>query len=478
MDMLIGGQRIGGTERIEVKNPATEEIIDTVPAATEEDLELALQSAREGFEEWSAKSIFERNQILYRYAALVEAHRKELQVLLCRENGKNIKNTYMEFDAVHALFTGYAEKAAHLCGSTLPSGNQMTSAREDLVFTRWEPLGVVACLVPFNFPVDLYAEKVAPALAAGNAVIVKPPTDCPLTIMRLVELLHEAGVPPKAAQVVTGRGEVIGKKLLSDPRIAAVSLTGSNQVGVETYQKAAANLTRVFLELGGNDAFIVNEDADVDLAVAEAVFGRMGNCGQTCCASKRFIVHRKIEDTFVTKLTAALEQVKIGDPMNPNLDEGCLISQSAAEQVERQVQYTLDQGAECVLGGKRYDRVYFQPTVLTHVTKDMDIAKDLEIFGPVFPIIPFDTQEEALQIANQSCYGLMGAVFSQNLRTAMTMASKMQCGGVVINGASDFRSSEMPFGGYKNSGIGREGILHTLEEMMQEKSYVFKQAFQ
>ena len=304
--MLIGGKRVSGGRIIEIVDPARNEVIDTVPFASEEELELALASSQEGYREWSGMTILERNRILYRYAALVEEHRAELRTLLCRENGKNIKNTDMEFDAVNALFTGYAEQAAHLYGNTMPNGNQMTSPAEDLVFTRWEPLGVVVCLIPFNFPVDLYAEKVAPALAAGNAVIIKPPTDCPLTIMRLVELLHEAGVPPKAAQVVTGRGGAVGDKLISDPRIAAVSLTGSNEVGVDAYRKAAENLTRVFLELGGNDAFVVLADADVDLAVSEAVYGRMGNCGQTCCASKRFIVHRSIEKEFTEKLIAAL----------------------------------------------------------------------------------------------------------------------------------------------------------------------------
>lgn len=474
MDMLIGGKRVSGTRIIDVVDPAKNEVVDTVPFASEEDLELALSSSLEGYREWSSMTILERNRILHHYAALVEDHRAELRMLLCRENGKNIKNTDMEFDAVNALFTGYAEQAAHLYGNTMPNGNQLTSPAEDLVFTRWESIGVVVCLIPFNFPVDLYAEKVAPALAAGNAVIIKPPTDCPLTIMRLVELLHEAGVPPKAAQVVTGRGGAIGDRLISDPRIAAVSLTGSNEVGVDAYRKAAENLTRVFLELGGNDAFVVLEDADIDLAVSEAIYGRMGNCGQTCCASKRFIVQSSIEKEFTEKLIAALRQVRIGDPIDPEMDEGCMINESAAERVQRQVEHTVAQGAVCALGGKVYDRVYFQPTVLTCVTKEMDIATDLEIFGPVFPVIAFDQQEEALEIANQSCYGLMGAVFSRDLRTAMTFAERMQCGGVVINGASDYRSSEMPFGGYKKSGLGREGVSRTLCEMMQEKTYVFK----
>ena len=230
----------------------------------------------------------------------------------------------------------------------------------------------------------------------------------------------------------------------------------------------------MFLELGGNDAFVVLEDADIDLAVSEAIYGRMGNCGQTCCASKRFIVQSSIEKEFTEKLIAALRQVRIGDPIDPEMDEGCMINESAAERVQRQVEHTVAQGAVCALGGKVYDRVYFQPTVLTCVTKEMDIATDLEIFGPVFPVIAFDQQEEALEIANQSCYGLMGAVFSRDLRTAMTFAERMQCGGVVINGASDYRSSEMPFGGYKKSGLGREGVSRTLCEMMQEKTYVFK----
>ena len=200
----------------------------------------------------------------------------------------------------------------------------------------------------------------------------------------------------------------------------------------------------------------------------------MGNCGQTCCASKRFLVHRAVKDVFTEKLVAALKKVKIGDPTDPELDEGCMISAAAAERVEEQVNVAIAQGARCILGGKRYERVYFPATVLVDVKRDMDVAKDLEIFGPVFPIISFDSIEEAIDIANQSSYGLMGAVFSRDLRTAMIAAQKMQCGGVVINGASDFRSSEMPFGGYKKSGLGREGISSTLLEFMQEKTYVFK----
>ena len=184
-----------------------------------------------------------------------------------------------------------------------------------------------------------------------------------------------------------------------------------------------------------------------------------------------------MEEEFTGKLADSLGKVRIGDPMDPDLDEGCMISRAAARQVEEQVRYTVSQGAACILGGKVYDGVYFPPTILTGVTKEMDIAKDLEIFGPVFPIIPFRTMDEAVEIANQSCYGLMGAVFSKDIRTALSAAGRMQCGGVVINGASDFRSSEMPFGGYKKSGIGREGISGTLREMMQEKTYVMKQVF-
>lgn len=474
MKIPIAGALTGeNREQIPVLNPVTNEQIDTVPCVTKEDIDFAVEAAKEGQTEWGALSQQSRNKIMRKFVELYEQDRHELATLLSRETGKILSESEGEMDSCTNLTNGYCEKAAHMYGNCLPGGSTEGNESHDITFTRFEPLGTIACLLPFNFPIDLFGHKAIPALVAGNAVIVKPSTDNPLTVIRMVEYLHKAGVPKKAAQVVTGRGSMIGDYLVSHPGIQAVSMTGSTKVGISIYQKAAANLTRVFLELGGNDAFVVLEDSDVDLAVKEAIGSRVPNAGQICCASKRFIVHRSLAESFAEKLIAALKEIKMGDPFDPTVHMGSLISKKAAEQVEEQVNYTLGQGATLAYGGKR-DGAFYCPTVLTNVTAEMDIAKDLEIFAAVFPIIPFDTAEEAVKIANQSSYGLSGAVFSSDAKKAICVAAKMKAGGVVINGGSCFRTPDLAFGGFKKSGIGREGVSRTLEEMVQEKNYSLK----
>jgi succinate-semialdehyde dehydrogenase/glutarate-semialdehyde dehydrogenase len=386
--------------------------------------------------------------------------------------GKTIRESEGEVSSIINLFTGYAEKAKHLYGITMPrTAEERTET--DLILTMREPLGVVACIIPFNYPVDLFSHKVAPALIMGNAVIVKPSSSNPLACIRLVEMLHECGVPGSAAQILTGPGEVLGELLAGNPGINAVSFTGSTRVGIQIAKRAAENMTRVFLECGGNDPFIVFGDADLDLAVEEMVGARASNAGQTCCASKRIIIENSAKDVFAKKLAVRLSKLKTGNPAERATELGCLISEKAAAKVEEQVALTMGQGATCILGGKRHGS-FFPPTILTDVTAQMDIAKDMEVFGPVFPIIGFDSEAEAVRIANSSQYGLQAGVMSANTYRAMRVASLLQCGGVIVNGASQYRSAEMPFGGYKKSGTGREGISCTLEEMSQVKTIVLK----
>jgi len=259
----------------------------------------------------------------------------------------------------------------------------------------------------------------------------------------------------------------------SHPDLGLISLTGSTSVGIETAGVAAKHLTPCTLELGGNDAFIILEDADVDLAVEEVMVGRMYNTGQVCCASKRFIVHNSRKEEFTTKLAHRLGALVQGDPQDERTTIGCLISEKAAIGVEEQVNKTVAQGARILLGGKRRG-AFYDPTVLVDVSPEMDVAKDMEIFGPVVPIIGFETTDEAVNIANASVFGLSGCVFSRNINEAMKVASYLECGGVVINGSSFFRSCEMPFGGYKMSGIGNEGIMCSLEEVTETKTIVLK----
>ncbi len=354
----------------------------------------------------------------------------------------------------------------------IPAGLEAGQAR-NILMTQREPIGVVACVIPFNFPCDLFDQKVAPALLAGNAAIVKPSTDNPLTLCMLTALLVEAGVTPGAIQIVTGRGSVMGGVLCAHPDVHLVTLTGSTEVGIETAISCAKNLTHTALELGGNDAFIVLEDADVDLATTEIIWGRMYNTGQVCCASKRFLVHSSIVEEFTAKAIEKISAIKLGMPADEDSQLGCLISEKAAIEVEAQVNKTVEEGGTILLGGKR-DGAFYTPTVIGNVPKTAAVAKDMEIFGPVVPIITFETVEEAIEIANASIFGLCGCVFTENSKTAFKVANALECGGAVINGASFFRSFEMPFGGYKFSGIGTEGVASTFDEMTRTKTIVLK----
>ena len=472
--MIIGGKAVdsGSGSTIKVLNPATGELIDTVPDAAEEDIREAIDISLEGKRVWGNTPLFKRSEILRRFLEIVEEKKNELAVLLTTETGKTVRESVAEVDTLLRVFRGYIEKANHFYGITLP--DSQVGFENDIIFTRREPLGVIVLVIPFNFPIDLFSHKAAPSLITGNSIIVKPSSDNPLSIIRLVEMLIEAGVPECAVQVVTGVGSVLGKWLISSPKINAVSLTGSTKAGIDVAKESAPHLHRFFLELGGNDAFVVYSDADIDLAVEEALVARTLNAGQTCCAAKRFIVEKPVVEEFTTKLIERLKKIKIGNPLDPETEMGCLISEKAAIQVEEQVLHTVKQGANCIYGGKRLEKAFFQPTVLTNVIPSMDAAQDMEIFGPVFPVIAFETLDEAVEIVNQSMYGLMGGVMSRDMNKAMKTAARMESGGIVINGAGNYRPLEIPFGGYKKSGLGREGISYTLEEMTQIKTIIMK----
>ena len=474
MKMVIDGKQVCASDGavIEVTNPATGAVVDTIPAASAADVKAAVEAAKKAQKIWAAVPVYKKAEILKKFLALVDAEKETLARLLSDETGKPIREARAEIGNIPVAFEAFSEKAKHLYGEVVPSGLE-AGQDKNLLFTQREPIGVVACVIPFNFPCDLFDQKVAPALLAGNAVIVKPSTDNPLTLCRLTQLLCEAGVTPGAAGIVTGRGSTVGHELCSNPDVHLVTLTGSTEVGIETAKAAAANLTHVALELGGNDAFIVLEDADVDLATDELLWGRMYNTGQVCCASKRFLVHRSRVEEFTKKAIEKISKIKLGMPADETSELGCLISEKAAKGVEEQVARTVEQGGKILLGGRR-DGAFYSPTVIGNVPKTADVAKDMEIFGPVVPIIEFESADEAIEIANASIFGLCGCVFSKDMKEAFRVASALECGGAVINGASFFRSFEMPFGGYKYSGIGTEGVMSTFDEMTRTKSVVLK----
>lgn len=474
MKMIINGKAAdaAGLAVLEVTNPATGAVVDTVPSAAKADIDAAVAAAKEAQPVWAAVPVHQKADILMRFLQIVEENKEELARTLSDETGKPITEARGEIANIPIAFRAFSEKAKHLYGEVIPAGLE-AGQEKNILFTQREPIGVVACVIPFNFPCDLFDQKVAPALLAGNAVIVKPSTDNPLTLCMLTEYLVQAGVTDGAINIVTGRGSTVGNWLCGHPDVHLITLTGSTEVGIQTARTAADNLTHVALELGGNDAFLVLEDADVDLAADELIWGRMYNTGQVCCASKRFLVHRSRVDEFAQKAIDRINQIKRGMPAEDDTQIGCLISEKAAQEVEAQVKLTLEQGGKLLLGGTR-DGAFFDPTVISDVPKTADVASDMEIFGPVVPIIPFDTVDEAIQIANSSKFGLCGCVFTKDMKTAFKVANALECGGSVINGASFFRSFEMPFGGYKFSGIGTEGVMSTFNEMTRTKSVVLK----
>ncbi|MEG0663124.1 MAG: aldehyde dehydrogenase family protein, partial [Anaerovoracaceae bacterium] len=339
---------------------------------------------------WAKVPIHQRAAVLYRFLDLVAENKEALAQLLSAENGKPIKEARAEIGNITIGFSAFIEHAKHDYGTIIPPGTEAGQDRNMQLVTR-EPIGVIACIIPFNFPCDLYDQKVAPALMMGNAALVLPSSDNPLTLMRLTALLVEAGVPDGVIQCVTAPGSV-KSAAVSNPKVHLITLTGSTEVGIETAKIAAANLSHTALELGGNDAFIVLEDGDVDLAVEEMIWGRMYNTGQVCCASKRFLIHNSIKEEFATKAVARIKELNYGDPALEETEIACLISEKAAIKVEQEVQLTLEQGGRLLLGGKR-EGAFYEPTVITDVPKTADVAKDLEIFGPVVPIIGFDTDE-------------------------------------------------------------------------------------
>lgn len=477
MKMLINGNWVDAAakETIDVVNPYDGKLLETVPSATKEDVDQAILGAVEGQKEWYKKIVRERAEILRNFLNLLKENREDLARTLTLETGKPIFDSYGEIDSVYMTFESSIEIVKHHYGKTMPMGIE-GGYDDDLQVTVHEPLGVIACIVPFNFPAALWAFKAGPALMAGNAIVVKPASSNPLCVLKLMGLLVEAGVTPGAVQCITGSGSKTGNWIVENPQIAQVNLTGGVRAGKEIAKAAAENLTDYKFELGGNDPLIICADCDMDLAVNEAG-DKTRNAGQCCSGAKRFIVHKSIKDEFVKRLIEErLKTVKTGDLMDLETDYGTLISEKAAIEVEKQVQKTIDQGAKLVYGGDRKG-AFYKPTVLDHVTVDMDIARDMEVFGPLFPIIEFETLDEAIEIAEASQYGLSAGVITNDFQDAMKVAASLKSGMVAVNGSGGFRAQELPFGGGKKmSGNSRECMSSVLEEVTQEKSIIFRYA--
>lgn len=477
MKMLIGGREVDASNGavLENINPATGAVIDTVPCATPDDLETVISNAVEGQKQWAAIPFYKRMEILEKFVVLAQENEETIARTMAIEGGKPYAQALGEVGRVKDAFRLYMAEARMMYGKTLPM-NSEPRGLGDVCFTVFEPLGVIAAICAFNFPGVLFSHKAAAALCAGNSVILKPASDTPGATMLMTKLLLQAGVPGKAAQCITGSGSVVGDALVADPRVAGVTLTGSTRVGINVAKLCAAQLKACSLELGGNDPLVIMDDTDIDEAVAQALGGRIANAGQICCSSKRFIVQNTIRDAFAKALAEKLSAMRLGDPMDPETEIGPVINEKAAKTIVSQVEHAVSQGAKLLCGGTRQG-CFVAPTVLTDVPKDSDIATNEEVFGPVFPVIGFDTLDEAIEIANNSCYGLSSGILTKNTKVGMKFALAVDAGGCVVGANGNYRLTQQPFNGHKMSGIGSEGTMYTLQEMVKVKTIVLKNVF-
>lgn len=468
MKMFVGTQWIEKAETIEVRSPYNNALLETVPRADSGDVEIALQTAVRGAEDMAKLTGWDRYKILSKVAQLIERDHQQFMNLISSEEGKPLLESDIETTRSAEIFRLSAEEAKRLSSEVIPLDGA-PGTRGKFGFSVRVPCGVVVCISPFNHPLHLVCHKVAPALAAGNSVILKPATDTPLSSYKLVELLLEAGVPPTAVQCLTGSGREIGDALCRDPRVRKISFTGSQEVGERICQ--VAGIKKVTMELGSNAALIVMDDADIAKAAkAAAVTGYM-NAGQICMSTQRAIVHRKVYAEFIEALVVEAKQLKPNDPLLEGTRLGPMIREADAQRVQTWVQEAVRDGARIVAGGTR-EGTLFDATVIADVDETMRIARE-EVFGPVIGVTPFDGDiDTAIAMANDTRYGLSAGIFTKDLDRAMRFALNTQAGNLHINWGPLWRVDLMPFGGLKDSGLGKEGPRYAMEELTEYKTVV------
>jgi len=466
--MLINGKWLSGKETIPVINPYNQEILGTIPKASQADVNAAIESAQQAFEVISNMPAHQRSKILEKTSELIQKHQEEITTIIASEAGKAWKYAWAEVSRGAETFRFAAEEAKQIHGETIPM-DASPSAENRMGFFIRTPIGVIGAISPFNFPLNLVAHKVAPAIAAGNSIVLKPATATPLTALRMAELLMEAGLPDGVLNIIMGGGSTVGDWLVTDPRLAMITFTGSPPVG--KYIMCRGGLKKYTMELGNNSAVIICEDADLEKAVPRCVVASFANSGQICISVQRIYVQRSIEPEFTRRFVATTQKQVVGDPLDKNCDVGPMINVHEAERAEQWVQEAVAGGAEILTGGKRQGAM-FEPTVLTNVTPEMKVVAD-EIFAPVVSIIPYDDFDDALRQVNNSRYGLQAGIYTQQIDRAFQAIQKINVGGIMINDAPIFRVDHMPYGGNKESGIGREGLKYAIEEMTNIRMVCF-----
>ncbi|MEB2279219.1 aldehyde dehydrogenase family protein [Lysinibacillus xylanilyticus] len=467
-NLYIDGQWQEATEQASLTSPYSGDVIAYIPKANEKEVNEAIEAAVRAKTVMAKMPAHERAAILERLVALFEKRLDEAAEIIALEAAKPFTTAIEEVKRTIQTYKFAAEEAKRIHGETLPL-DAAPGGEKRVAYTVREPIGVIGAITPFNFPMNLVAHKVGPAIAAGNTIVLKPASQTPLSSFFLAELLQEAGLPNGALNVITGSGRVVGDKIVNDDRIAAITFTGSPAVGIGIRNKAG--LKRVTLELGSNAAVIIDEGIDIDSIINRCVKGAFSFQGQVCISLQRIYIHESLYETFVQKFVEATQQLKIGDPLDPRTDVSALISKEDVERTLDWIHEATQHGAEVAAGGIAKGNILL-PTVILNAAPSLKVSCQ-EVFAPIVIINKVQAVEEAIEQVNDSRYGLQAGIYTDNVHTALTAAENLHVGGVMINDIPTFRVDNMPYGGVKESGMGREGIKYAVEEMTELKLVVF-----
>jgi len=467
-EMIIGGKPVAGSAYFELYNPYDGSLLAEVPQAGEREVDAASAAAAAAQKEMAALPAYRRADILLRIVEGLDAAKEDLAGTICLESGKPMKFSSIEVERAMETFRFAAEEAKMIHGETIPMSAAKGGENRIAFFERF-PVGPVGAITPFNFPLNLVAHKLGPAIAAGNAFVLKPAEQTPLTALKLAEIFLQAGLPAGAVNVVTGDGAT-GALLVPDERLRMISFTGSPAVGRDI--KKRAGLKKIALELGSNSGVIIEADTDLDLAVERCLHGAFYNSGQVCISLQRIYLHVDIHQAFREKLAARVAKFRLGDPLDPTTDIGPLIDQGAAARTAAWLAEAVEAGAQVVCGGRVHDHNIFEPTIVENASSAMKVVCN-EVFAPLVSLIPYDDFDTALAALNDSRYGLHAGLFTRDIARAFKAFRELEVGGVIINDIPTYRSDHMPYGGVKESGIGREGVKYAIEEMTEIKTMVF-----
>ena len=470
LPMYIGGQPVDKEEKIDVIYPYTNEKIGEVPKGNPEDVEKAIEKAKIGLQKLKKLTSYEKYQILIKAAEILKSKREEVAKAIVYEVGKTIREARTEVDRAVNTITFSAEEAKRIGGEYMPVDASPNGVRKKGFYFR-EPAGIAACITPFNFPLNLTAHKIAPAIAAGCPFILKPSERTPISPTMLCEIFLEAGVPEEAVSIIPGFADV-GQAMTTHPDVRVVSFTGSLKVG-EIIAKQAG-LKKIVMELGSNSAVVVDEGANLQLAAKKSVLGGFAIAGQVCISVQRILVHENVADEFEKLLKEEVSKLKFGDPMKEDTDVGPVISLDEVNRIHTWIEEAVKKGAQIKIGGMSCaeDKTVFQPTIISNIPEDVKLFHE-EAFAPVITVKRFKTIDEAVELVNKTNYGLQVGVFTNNIKTAWKFIENAKVGGVIINDIPTFRADHMPYGGVKGSGIGREGPKFAVEDYTEIKAVMF-----